>query len=107
MANIELTSVKQLEEYVSKGYSVVDCYGDFCTACDMLAPVLGGVEGDMAAGIHFGKVNVSQIGEVAERYGVNALPTLLFFRDGEEVHRAVGSMDREELNRQFSIMLYQ
>ena len=106
MANIELKSLSELEEYVSEGYAVIDCYGDFCAACVMLEPVFESAAGDMP-GIKFGRVNLSQSMEVAEKFGIDAMPALLFFRDGVEVHRALGSMDRATLNEQFSVMLYQ
>lgn len=106
MANRELTSLEELNTYVSEGYAVIDCYGDFCAACVMLEPVFEGVASDMAE-IRFGRINATQCGDVAEKYGINALPTILFFRDGVEVHRAIGSLDREMFNEQLSVMLYQ
>lgn len=106
MADRELTSLAELEEYTKEGYAVIDCYGDFCAACVMLAPVFESAVADMAE-IKFGKVNATQCGDIGEKFHIEALPTLLFFRDGEEVHRAIGSLDRAELNAQFSQMLYQ
>lgn len=106
MANRELTSLNELEEYVKDGYAVIDCYGDFCAACVMLEPVFESAVGDMP-GIKFGRINLTQSMDVAEKYGIDAMPTILFFRDGVEVHRAIGSLGREKLNAQFSVMLYQ
>lgn len=105
MVNKELTSLAALEDYVKEGYAVIDCYGDFCSACVMLAPVFAEAAGDMA-GIRFGKINVTHCMEVAEKFDIQAFPTLLFFRDGVEVHRALGSMGRQELNGELAVMLY-
>lgn len=105
MANRELTSLEELEDYTAKGYAVIDCYGDFCSACEMLKPVFENAAYDMA-GIRFGEINVTGCAKVAEKYEIDALPTLLFFRDGKEVHRSIGSMDRETLNAEMSILLY-
>lgn len=106
MANKELTSLQELTEYVADGYAVIDCYGDFCAACVMLEPVFEGAVADMAE-IKFGRINLTQSMDVAQKFGIDAMPTILFFRNGEEVHRAIGSLDREMLNAQFSVMLYQ
>lgn len=106
MAIKELTSLKELEEYVKDGYAVIDCYGDFCAACVMLEPVFEAAAGDMQ-GIKFGRINLTQCFDVAEKFGIDAMPTILFFRNNEEVHRAIGSLDRDMLNAQFSVMLYQ
>lgn len=106
MVNKELTSLEELKEYVKDGYGVVDCYGDFCSACVMLEPIFEGAAGDMAA-IRFGRINVSHCGEAASEYGIDAMPTVLFFRNGQEVHRMIGSADRETLNMHLSQMLYQ
>lgn len=102
----ELEGLEELEQCVSQGYSIVDCYGDFCAACVMLAPVFDRIASDMA-GIQFARINVSQHMEVSEKFGINALPTILFFRDGQEVHRAIGSLDYEELKAQAAVLLYQ
>lgn len=106
MKNREIKDLKEFNDYIKDGYSVIDCYGEFCGACELLEPVLNQAISEMAC-IHFGKVNVSLYPEIAEKYSIYAMPTLLFFYEGKEVHRISGSMDRETLNEQFSIMLYQ
>lgn len=106
MASVEIKSLKELETYIQDGYSILDCYGDFCSACVLLEPVLQAAISEMSC-IHFAKVNISQYNEFAEKFNINAMPTLLFFKDGKEVHRVCGSMDREMLNQHISTMLYQ
>ncbi len=86
-------------------YAVVDCYGDFCGACVLLEPVYREAASQMA-GVSFLQINISQYQEISERFGIDAMPTLLFFRNGTEVSRFVGSTDREGLNREISKMLY-
>lgn len=103
----EFNSLEELESFSrSKEYCAVDCYGEFCSACVMLQPVFDAAAGDMA-GVAFGRINVSKCMEAAEKFGINALPTILFFRDGELVHRVIGSMEREDLLKELSVLLYQ
>lgn len=102
--------VKELQGGDWKGfaqseYAVIDCYGDNCVACVMLAPVFDAVA-DELHGISFGRINITHAPEIADAYGINAMPTLLFFRMGEKVHEALGSMDRQELLEHVAELLY-
>lgn len=99
-------NTENFDGLIDAPYAVVDCYGDFCAACVMLEPVYTAAANDMGF-IRFVRVNISQYGEVAERFGINAMPTLLYFRDGELVAQSVGSMDRDELNKHLAELLYQ
>lgn len=106
MAIKECKNLKELQEYTAEGYSVIDCYGTFCAACVMLEPVYEEIAGDMA-GIRFAKVNVSECADVAEHYRIEAMPTVVFQYNGEEVHRMLGSVGREEFLSEIAVMLYQ
>lgn len=99
-------NTENFDALIDAPYAVVDCYGDFCAACVMLEPVYTAAANDMGF-IRFIRVNISQYGKVAERFGINAMPTLLYFRSGELVTQSVGSIDREELNKYLAEMLYQ
>lgn len=104
MGTCELKNSEWME-FSSADYAVIDCYGDFCSACVMLTPVFDAVADEMP-GISFGRINITQYPEIADKYGITAMPTLLFFRRGEKVCEAVGSMEREELLGHISEMLY-
>lgn len=99
-------NVENFDSILDCDYTVVDCYGDFCDACVMLEPVYTAAANDMAF-VRFARINISKYTEIAERYQVDAMPTLLFFRNGELVHRVIGSIERSELNEHLAQMLYQ
>lgn len=105
MGTIELKD-SQWKEFSMADYAVIDCYGDNCVACVMLAPVYDAVADEMP-GVAFGRVNITEYPDIAEAYNIMAMPTLLFFRKGEKVHEITGSMEREELLAQLAQMLYQ
>ncbi len=69
---------------------MVDFWADWCGPCKMLAPVIEGLGDEYESKAIVGKVNVDEEQELAIRYGVMSIPTVIFFKDGEEVDRKVG-----------------
>lgn len=86
-------------------YAVVDFYGTFCGPCRAMAPVFEAA-GDDFPGLRFIKVNVDRQRELADRFRIESVPTLLFFRSGRQVHEAVGCMSREQLDGHIAGLLY-
>ena len=105
MGTIELKE-SQWKAFSEADYAVLDCYGENCTACVILAPVFDALA-DELPGVAFGRINISFYPEVADTYGIDAMPTLLYFRKGELVDQTVGSMEREELLAHISKLLYE
>lgn len=75
----------------SKVPVLVDFWADWCAPCKMIAPVLDEVAKDQVNNAKVAKVNVQEHQELAARYGVQYLPTLLFFKNGEIVDKHVGA----------------
>ena len=71
---------------------MVDFWADWCGPCKMLAPVIDGLAAQYAGKAVVGKVNVDEEQELAIRYGVMSIPTVIFFKDGKEIDRKVGVM---------------
>lgn len=69
---------------------LVDFYSDTCVPCKMLSPVLSQLEGELDGKLRIYKVNVGYERELVDRYEVQASPTMIFFRGGEEVSRLRG-----------------
>ena len=105
MATIELKE-QEWKKFSQADYAVIDCYGQNCVACVMLEPIYDAVA-DELAGVSFGRIDISDYPDIADTYGLNAMPTLLYFRKGQLVDQSVGSMAREELLERLSKLLYQ
>lgn len=105
MATVELKD-QEWKRFSEADFAVIDCYGENCTACVMLEPIFDAVA-DELAGIHFGRINISYFPEIADTYGIDAMPTLLYFRKGELVFKSVGSMEREDLLERIAKLLYE
>ena len=71
---------------------MVDFWANWCGPCKMLAPVIEGLGDEYEGKAIVGKINVDEEQELAIRYGVMSIPTVIFFKHGEEVARKVGVM---------------
>ena len=76
---------------------IVDFWATWCGPCRMLSPLLDEVEEEMADKIEVVKVNVDDADEVAMRFHIMSIPTLLFFKNGAIVDRSVGAMPKSAL----------
>ena len=76
---------------------IVDFWATWCGPCRMLSPLLDEVEEEMADKITVVKVNVDDADEIAMRYRIMSIPTLLFFKNGQLVDKSVGAMPKSTL----------
>ena len=70
-----------------KGLLMVDFWADWCGPCKMLAPLIESLDKEYEGRVTVGKVNVDDEQELAIRYGVMSIPTVIFFKDGQEIDR--------------------
>jgi len=78
------------EALAASGPVLVDFYASWCGPCKMLAPFLEQLAGEFAGKIKFAKLNVDDAPDVAGRYAITGVPTLMLFRDGQAVDKIVG-----------------
>ncbi len=76
---------------------VVDFWAAWCGPCRQIAPVISSLAGEYAGRIKFAKVNVDQNAHFAGQYGIQGIPTLLIFKNGQMVRRLVGVRPASEL----------
>ncbi len=74
---------------------MVDFSATWCGPCKMLSPVMEELADRYAGKAETGKVDVDEEPELAMRYGIQGVPTVIFFRDGKELDRLVGMMPPE------------
>ena len=80
---------------------LTEFYSDTCIPCKMLSPVLSELESELEGKLKIYKVNVGYEQELVEKYDVQASPTIIFFRDGEEVSRLRGAVKKADISAEF------
>ncbi len=94
---ITVTDQNFQEEILSNegGVSFVDFWAAWCAPCRMLAPIVEELAADYADKAQIAKLDVDSNQYTARQYGVMSIPTMIIFKDGEEVDRLVGVMPKE------------
>ncbi len=94
MAVIQLTQ-ENFAEKTSQGLLLLDFWATWCGPCQMIGPMLDQVAEE--ENITVGKINVDEQRELAMQYEIEAIPTLVVMKDGREVDRSVGMLDKTEI----------
>jgi thioredoxin 2 len=76
---------------------VVDFWADWCGPCKMMAPVFAQAAREQGTRFRFAKLDTDAQGAIAARYGIRSIPSLLVFRQGQEVDRVAGALDPASL----------
>ena len=78
------------DETVKSGVVLVDFWAPWCGPCKMMGPILEKVAAAVGDKAVISKVNVDEAPNLAARYGIRSIPTLILFKDGEAVQQYVG-----------------
>ena len=98
MSEITLTS-ENFDEKVLKADKpiLVDFWAVWCGPCKMMAPIVSEIAEENADKMYVGKLNVDEEMELARKYRVASIPTLIVFEKGREVRRSVGVIEKEDI----------
>ena len=80
----------QFESTIAQGVTLVDFWAPWCGPCKMIAPLLDELAGELQGQARIVKINVDENPEVAGRFGIMSIPTLLLFKDGQKIDQKVG-----------------
>ncbi len=78
---------------------LVDFWAPWCGPCRMMAPVIDRTAAQHATRLRVGKINTDEQPQLAGRFGIRSIPTLILFRDGRELARQSGAVDAASLSR--------
>ena len=98
MADIVLTGDNFESEVMQSELPVlVDFWATWCGPCRMVGPVVAEIAEEYEGKVKVGKVNVDEEDELAERFGVQSIPTIILFKNGEEAARNIGFAPKAKL----------
>ncbi|QGA53403.1 thioredoxin [Sulfolobus sp. E5-1-F] len=96
---------KNFDEFITKNkIAVVDFWAEWCAPCFILAPIIEELANDYPQ-VAFGKLNTEENQDIAMRYGIMSLPTVMFFKNGEPVDQILGAVPREEIEIRLKSLL--
>lgn len=87
---------ENFNEVIGNGLTLVDFYAEWCGPCKMLSPIIEEVSNELTD-IKFVKVNIDEHSDIAQKYGVMSIPTLIIFKDGQELDKSIGFLPKEDM----------
>ena len=84
---------------------VVDFWATWCGPCRMVAPIIAKLAEKYDGKITVGKCDVEENDDLAARYGIRNIPTILFFKNGEVADKIVGAVSEAKLDEKFQTLL--
>ncbi|ACD22223.1 thioredoxin [Clostridium botulinum] len=93
----KILKVNEFDDAIKEGIVIVDFFADWCGPCKMLAPIFEELEEEMKDKVKFFKVNVDESGELASKFSVFSIPTMIIFKDGKDVSTEVGFLPKEKI----------
>jgi len=79
---------------------IIDFWAEWCGPCMIIAPIIEELAKEYAGKIVFGKINVDENQEIAAKFLIMSIPTLIFFKNGREVNRIIGLIPKENINKE-------
>lgn len=91
---IELTGA-DFESTVAEGVTLVDFWAPWCGPCRMIATIIEELAEEFDGKAKICKVNTDEEQDIAVKFGIRSIPTILFFKDGEMVEQMVGAASKQ------------
>lgn len=104
MSTAVTTSTFEVEVLGSAELVIVDFWAEWCGPCRAVAPVLDTIAQERDGEIRVVKVNIDEEPDLAKRYGIMSIPTIMLFKDGEPSAAAVGAQPKKMLEKSLGLV---
>ena len=106
MSDIDLNGKEFQDKIINSDLpSMVDFYAEWCGPCKMMGPIIEQLASEYKRKMNIYKLNVDTAQEIAVRYGISGVPTVLFFKNGEKVGQFTGARPKEQIDEYISKFL--
>jgi thioredoxin 1 len=103
---VELTTAAWDKEVLqANGLVMVDFWAVWCGPCKMIAPTVEELAKEYAGKVKVGKLNTDENPDVASKYKIMGIPTIMFFKDGLKVDQIVGAVPKPQLKAKIDALL--
>lgn len=102
---IQQANSENFESLVQDGFVIVDFYGTTCVPCKLFARILEDLDAEIPF-LNIVKLNTTENPGLAEQYGIRAVPTVQFYKDGKLVHSHVGVMQPQQVKDVMARYMY-
>jgi len=103
---VDITDNTFQEEVLSyNGPVLLDCWAPWCGPCRMVAPVLEQLASDYTGRVKIAKLNVDENPVTASKFGIQSIPTMLFFKNGQLVNKTIGALPKNEIEKHLQTLI--
>lgn len=102
---MKIINKNEFDAVIANGVVMVDFFATWCGPCKMLSPVLEEVASEVEGKANIVKVDIDESSELAQRYGIMAVPTMLIFKDGKILKQLQGFMPKQQLVNEINNIL--
>ena len=92
---MEIINEKNYQEKTEKGVVVVDFFANWCGPCRMMSPILESVQTELGEKVKIYKVDVDESEELAKKFAIMSIPTILIYKNGEIVNKHIGLLMKD------------
>jgi thioredoxin 1 len=103
--NIKTLNNKNFKTQVKSGVVMVDFWAPWCGPCKMVAPTLNSIAETESDKVKVAKVNVDKEQQIAQKFKIRNIPTMIIFKDGKEAKRIIGVKSKKSLMKEVELLL--
>ena len=100
----ELTN-GEFDEFIKNGLAFVDFFAEWCMPCLMMSPIIDELNEKFEGKIKFGKVNVDDNRQIAQKFNIMSIPNMIVFKNGKQVEQFIGAIEQEELENRLKKLM--